>query len=181
MATVYEIIQALSQASANAYDGATSDGEKIEIGLSREEGDPLVDKRVMDGFGVRFAGNVMILSYQTECSLKDVYAGGFESDMEQKLADIVKFLKKEAKAVGGVSVSLKPMDEIKVRVENTSRTRSWATVSMSYEVSGLEEVRIVGEAVTDPVASGWEAFLKQGGLGKRPPNDKRPANTRGNK
>ena len=44
MATVYEIVQGLSQAAANAYDGAmTEDGEPIKAGLKREEGDPLND------------------------------------------------------------------------------------------------------------------------------------------
>ena len=58
MATVYEIVQALSQAAANAYDGAhDADGEAIKAGLKREEGNPLIDKRVMDGFGVKFHGN----------------------------------------------------------------------------------------------------------------------------
>ena len=48
MATVYEIVQGLSQAAANAYDGAmTEDGEPIKAGLKREEGNPLIDKRVM--------------------------------------------------------------------------------------------------------------------------------------
>ena len=43
MATVYEIVQALSQAAANAYDGAhDADGEAIKAGLQREEGRPEV-------------------------------------------------------------------------------------------------------------------------------------------
>ena len=43
MATVYEIVQGLSQAAANAYDGAmTEDGEPIKAGLKREEGNPLM-------------------------------------------------------------------------------------------------------------------------------------------
>ena len=48
MATVYEIIQGLSQAAANAYDGAmTEDGKPLEAGLKREEGDALIDRRWM--------------------------------------------------------------------------------------------------------------------------------------
>ena len=55
MATVNEIVQGLSQAAANAYDGALdADGEPIKAGLQREEGDPILDKRVMDGFNVSF-------------------------------------------------------------------------------------------------------------------------------
>ena len=94
-ATVYEIVQALSQAAANAYDGAhDADGKPIKAGLQREEGDPIIDRRVMDGFKVRFHGNIMRLTYMSEVRLKEVYANGFESDVEQRMADIVTFLKK---------------------------------------------------------------------------------------
>ena len=63
MATVYEIVQGLSQAAANAYDGALDEkGEPLLVGLQREEGDPILDKRVMDGFNVKFYGNMMCLS-----------------------------------------------------------------------------------------------------------------------
>ena len=178
MATVYEIVQALSQAAANAYDGAhDADGEAIKAGLQREEGRPLIDKRVMDGFNVRFHGNIMRLSYMSEVHLKEVYANGFESDMEQRMADIVKFLKKEARKAGGGSISLSPEGEIDIRVENSSRVRSWVTACMDYKIGGMEEVSVVGEAVEDKLAAGWEAFMSQGGYGTRPPNDKRPANS----
>ena len=46
MATVYEIVQGLSQAAANAYDGALDEnGEPLLAGLKREEGNPILDKR----------------------------------------------------------------------------------------------------------------------------------------
>jgi len=67
MATVYEIVQGLSQAAANAFDGALNeDGEQLIAGLQREEGDAILDKRVLDGFNVKFYGNMMCLSYQSE-------------------------------------------------------------------------------------------------------------------
>jgi len=178
MATTYEIIQALSQAAANAYDGAmTEDGEMIKAGLAREEGNPLLDKRVMDGFGVKFYGNMMCLSYMSEVTLKEVYANGFEADVEQRMAEVVKFLKKEAKKVNGTNVSLTKDGEIDIRVENSSRVRSWVTAQMHYKIGGMEEVAIVGEAIEDKLAAGWQKFMSQGGLGTRPPNDKRPANS----
>ena len=178
MATVYEIVQGLSQAAANAYDGAmTEDGEPIKAGLKREEGDPLIDKRVMDGFNVKFHGNMMRLSYMSEVTLKEVYANGFESDVESQMAEIVKFLKKEARKITGSTVKLTKEGEIDIRVENSSRVRSWVTAVMEYKVGGMEDVSVVGEATEDKLAAGWEAFMKQGGLGKRPPNDKRPKNS----
>ena len=178
MATVYEIVQGLSQAAANAYDGAiTEDGEPIKAGLKREEGDPLIDKRVMDGFNVKFHGNMMRLSYMSEVTLKEVYANGFESDVEAQMNEIVKFLKKEARKITGSTVKLTKESEIDIRVENSSRVRSWVTAVIEYKIGGMEEAAIVGEATEDKLAAGWEKFMKQGGLGTRPPNDKRPKNS----
>jgi hypothetical protein len=48
---------------------------------------------------------------------------------------------------------------------------------MTYKIGGMEEVAVVGEATEDKLAAGWESFMKQGGYGKRAPNDKRPANS----
>ena len=52
MATTLEIIRGLSQAAANAYDGALDENdEALKIGLNRDHGDPIMDPRVIDGFG----------------------------------------------------------------------------------------------------------------------------------
>ncbi|HCI69850.1 MAG TPA: hypothetical protein DHV30_04335 [Balneola sp.] len=179
MATVYEIVQCLSQAAANAYDGALDEnGEPIKAGLQREEGDPILDKRVMDGFGVKFFGNMMCLNYMSEVQLKEVYANGFEADVEQRMADIVTFLKKEYRKICGESITLTKDGEIDVRVENSSRVRSWVTAKLHYRIGGLdEEMAVSAEADTKPEAN-WEKFISQGGWtgdgGKRPDNDTRP-------
>ena len=55
--------------------------------LRREEGNALIDQRVMDGFNVKFYGNMMCLSYQSEIQLKEVIAGGFEEEMDQAMAE----------------------------------------------------------------------------------------------
>ena len=128
MATVYEIVQGLSQAAANAYDGALNEkGEPIEAGLRREEGDPILDKRVIDGFKVKFSGDAMCINYQSEVKLKEVYAGGFEDEMARRINEIKKFLQKEYKAITGESVKITPMkeDEMKVLVQSVSRVHSW--------------------------------------------------------
>ena len=179
MATVYEIVQGLSQAAANAYDGALDEnGEPLKAGLQREDGDPILDKRVMDGFGVKFTGNMMCLTYMSEVQLKEVYANGFEADVEQRMADIVSFLKKEYRKIQGESVTLTKDGEIDVRVENSSRVRSWVTAVIHYRVGGLDEsMAVAAPADTKPEAN-WEKFISQGGWngegGKRPDNDTRP-------
>jgi hypothetical protein len=178
MATVYEIVQGLAQAAANAYDGAlTDDGEMLQAGLQREEGEPLLDKRVMDGFNVKFYGNMMCLSYHSEVMLKEVYASGFESEIEQRIADVAGWLKKEYKKITGSAVILTKEGEAEMRVESTSRIRSWVTAKCHYKIGGLsEDMEVLPEVDREPEAS-WKTFVSQGGWngsgGKRPENDSR--------
>lgn len=61
MANILDIVRGLSQAAANAYDGYENMDEKI--GLRREEGHPVLDSRLMDGFKVRFAADNLIVTY----------------------------------------------------------------------------------------------------------------------
>jgi len=175
MATVYEIIQGLSQAAANAYDGALDEnGDPVVAGLQREEGNPLLDKRVADGFNVKFYGNMMCVGYHSEVQLKEVYANGFETEVEQRIADIASFLKKEYKKITGSSVTLTKEGEVDVRVENSSRVRSWVTAKMHYKISGLDEEMAIGTESEDRLDSKWRDFISQGDLGgKRPQNDTR--------
>ena len=179
MATVYEIVQGLSQAAANAFDGALDEkGEMLEAGLQREEGDPILDKRVIDGFNVRFYGDKMCLSYQSEVQLKEVYANGFESDVEQRIADIAKFLKKEYKKITGNTVTLTKEEEVDMIVERTSNVRSWVTAYQVYKVGGLGEgTDEVKGPSKDRLEASWKSFLDLGGWngkgGKRPDNDTR--------
>ena len=73
---IIDIVNGISQAAANAYDGALDDkGEPLKVGLKREEGNPILDKRVVDGFNVSIAGNILNIKYQGEIMLKDVYKG----------------------------------------------------------------------------------------------------------
>ena len=178
MATVYEIVQGLSQAAANAYDGALDEsGDPVTAGLAREGGDPILDKRVLDGFNVKFYGNMMCLSYMSEVRLKEVHANGFEGDVEQKLADIASFLKKEYKKITGESVVLTAEGEVDMRVESTSKIRSWVVAKKHFKVGGLDEAMEIQAGSKERLDKGWRSFLDQGGWdgkgGKRPDNDKR--------
>ena len=176
MATTYEIIQGIHQAAANAYDGAL--GEDLSPtttgALRREEGNALIDQRVMDGFNVKFYGNMMCLTYQSEIQLKEVYASGFETDIDQRLTDIKGWLTKEYKRITGSSVSLTEEGEVDVKVENSSRVRSWVVAKKHYKVGGLsKEMNDDNSGSTNPVESSWKTFLDQGGWGSRPDNDTR--------
>jgi len=179
MATVYEIIQGLAQAAANSYDGALGeDYEPDKPGiLRREEGNALIDQRVMDGFNVKFYGDMMCLSYQSEIQLKEVYASGFEGDTDQRLSDIAGWLKKEYKKITGDSVALTEVGEIDIRVENSSRVRTWVTAKKHYKIGGLSEEMNLETGSEASVEKSWQSFLELGGWdgngGKRPENDSR--------
>ena len=84
MATVLEIVRGLSQAAANAYDGALDEnGEPLSIGLNREEGHPVIDSRVMDGFKVRFAADKLVVTYQGEALVKEITVAVIKNDVER--------------------------------------------------------------------------------------------------
>ena len=177
MASVYEIVQGLAQAAANAYDGALDENnELLKIGLNREEGDMLHDKRVMDGFKIRFAGNIMSLTYMSEVQLKQVHETGFENEVQSTISEIVKFLKKEYRKITGSSVTLTQVEEADIRVESTSNVRSFLTAIQNFTVGGLDEAMNNEEGSKAPNEY-WQDFMSQGGWtgdgGKRPSNDTR--------
>jgi len=180
MATTLEIIRGISQAAANAYDGAhiegySSDGKARTVGLKREEGDPITDKRVMDGFKVKFYGNKLCIKYHSEVQLKEVYGGSFESDTESMINDIAKFLKKEYKIITGDSLSLTPDGEVDIIVQNTSRVRTWCQAHRFYNIGSISDVEEVrGESDKKRMDKDFKKFLDAGGFqGKRPQNDTR--------
>ena len=80
--TTLEVIRGLAQAAADSYDGALDEnGERIDIGLKRDEGHPVLDSRTMDGFKVKFMGNQLCVLYQSDIKLKDVHGGKFEKEI----------------------------------------------------------------------------------------------------
>jgi len=159
-----EIIQGLAQAAANAYDGNHDeryayDGKARKIGLRREEGDPILDSRVMDGFKVKFSGDSMCIIYQSDIRLKEVYSGNFESDMERMLNEIKKFLQKEYKAVTGNSITLtKGEDEPQILVQSVSRVRSFVQAYQWYKISKLDS-EPVGSPSEDKTDKAIRDFL----------------------
>ena len=178
MATTLEIVRGISQVMANSHDGALDDnGEPIKVGLKREEGNPMLDTRVIDGCKVRVSGKTLIVSYHSECKLKDVYSTKvkFVDDIEQTMADIVKFLKKRYRKITGKTLSLKEKGECDARVESTSRVRVFVTARKDYEITNMGETDDTGAESKDGLEASFKKFLSQDSGNKRPQNDKRKA------
>jgi len=170
-----EIIQGLAQAAANAYDGAhderyTLSDKPVSVGLNREEGCPIMDKRVIDGFGVKFYGNSICITYQGEIQLKAAQDPKFESEIEKQLNDIKNFLQKEYKVVTGKSVTLSKNGEVKMIVQTTSRIRTWVQAYQHYKIGGIDSEPIL-EPSRDTENDVMRKFLEQSS-NKKPENYK---------
>ena len=179
MATVYEIIQGLGQAAANAYDGAheeslQADGRARLVNLSREDGHLINDRRVMDGFGVKFHGPLLRVTYQAETRIKEVQDNGFEDEVARKLQEIVKFLKKEYKAITGNTVSLTKEGDHHILLQRISNYRTDVQAHCDYRIGGLTEVANVEEGSSDDrLDKAVRDWLALGPKNKRPSNDTR--------
>tara|TARA_B100000085_G_scaffold193893_1_gene177787 strand:+ start:7370 stop:7855 length:486 start_codon:yes stop_codon:yes gene_type:complete len=159
MSTTLEIIDCISQVLANTYDGALDEsGEPVKIGLRREEGNPLVDHRVMDGFGASVSGNRLHIKYHAEIPLKEVHSNGFEGEMETMVEKIKSFIQKEYKKIKKNSLTLSEPSEVDVLVEYISRLRCSVKVHKCYRISS---VPVEPEKEIDPA---FEKMNKLGGL-----------------
>ena len=169
-----EIIQGLSQAAANAWDGAhmenyALDGQVRNTGLKREEGIPLLDRRCIDGFKVKFYGDSMIINYQSDVMMKDLKDDRFENEIVQTINEVKKFLQKEYKNVTGKSVSLTPKGEPQIIVQTTSRVRTFVQAYQHYKVGGLQMDQI-GAPSEPSVRDITKRFLETA-KAKRPQNE----------
>jgi len=170
---VLEIIRGIGQAASDiGYDGAiTDDGKPVEIGLKRDQGHPVYNSRVMDGFNIGISGKILILSYHTDLKLKEIYSQDLEAEIGSMMNKIIKELKKRYKANTGKALSLKKKGEVDVRVESTSRVRYWATAKCLYEIGNMGDTQnILKDDGPPDIEKTFKKFLSQGGLGKRPEN-----------
>ena len=168
MATTLEIINGISQVLANTYDGALDEsGSPVEIGLRREEGNPLIDKRVIDGFGAQIRGDRLHIKYHAEIPLKEVHSNDFEGEMDSMVEKVKSFLQKEFRKVTKSSLSLSDPSEVDVLVEYLSRIRCSVKVHKCYKIGGVQsepnEQGIEGREI-DPE---FDKMIKLGGL--KPP------------
>ena len=145
---ILEIVQGLAQAAAYANDGEhdkrfSHDGEERKIGLRREEGCPIVDSRVIDGFGIKFYGDSLVINYQSDVRMKELKDNGFENEIVRTLNDIKKFLEKEYKVITGNSISLTAKGEPNIIVQTTSNIRTFVQAYQHYKIGGLEMDQIL--------------------------------------
>ena len=169
MATTLEIINGISQVLSKKYDGALDENdEPIKLGLKREEVCPITDRRVIDGFGVKFeSGNCICITYSSEVKLKEVYGGTLENDVSSKISDVAAFIKKEYRALTKSGLTLSADGDVSVLVQPVSRVRTLVTAVQKFKIGGLEEETNEREGLDIPT-------LPEAG---KTPNDDRPSDS----
>lgn len=160
-AEVLEIIRGISTVLANTYDGALDEnGEPISVGLRREEGNPIIDRRIIDGFNGSIQGNNLIIKYHGEIHLKEVRSGKFEDEIAQRMQDIANYIKKEYKKVTGNSLTLTKEDkEPDVFVQTISRIRSWVQANQKFKIGGIPDQPETGKTVEERLNDTFKKFL----------------------
>lgn len=132
MADLNDVVVGLQQAVADVYHSGEETGA-----LHREEGDPLVDTRVNDGFTVRFQGKNLYITYSLELPRAEVHGKGYEFDLSQTLADLASYLKKRYKQITKDSVQLTKEGEPVRETEYVSKIRVLTRVTQCYKISGV--------------------------------------------
>ncbi len=170
--TILDVITGISTVLAKKYDGALDDdGKRASIGLKRDDEVALADARfprVADGFAATIVGDRLILTYHSEIKMTNVHDKKFESDIEDYLDKIVKFLKKEYKSLTKDALSLSPQGKPLIKVETMSRQRSWVVAKQEYKI-GRVEMEDTGEGDREKAADAIRKWLDQSSI-KKPKN-----------
>tara|TARA_B100000282_G_scaffold288528_1_gene257294 strand:- start:3669 stop:4154 length:486 start_codon:yes stop_codon:yes gene_type:complete len=159
MSETLDILDSIAQVLANTYDGALDEnGEPIKIGLRREEGNPMIDHRIIDGFGACVLGDRLHIKYHAEIPLKEVHSNSFESDMESMVEKVKSYIQKEFKKIKKQALTLSDPSEVDVLVEYISRIRTSVKVHKCFKIGGIPAEP---EREIDPE---FERMNKLGGL-----------------
>lgn len=149
-----DLLKNLHQTVTNSkdyYKGQYVQDKKDElpkIGLRREVENPITQSRFMDGFNIKVSGNVMVLDYQREITLKETHKSGFKNQLNLVMGDIVKFIKKEySRLSGGKPLNIKPLTKEPVcDVKYISRVKCWVECQQHFELTDIK----VEEEKIDP-------------------------------
>lgn len=165
MATVIEVINGISQAVHAKHHGGS------KIGLRREmedlvQGVSIYDARVMDGFGIQFMGNNLIIKYNSEVPLCDIHDKNFETEVRRTMKEISDFIKTEYKKVTKSSLSLTEYGDINILVQTVNRRTGLVTANQCYEINNLKDLKTQqkiasDEASFEDVAKRWLLNIKK--------------------
>ena len=163
MASILEVVNGISQALHNKQHGGA------EIGLKREsedlvQGVSIYDPRVMDGFGVQFQGNMLILKYHSEMPLIKVHDKNFETDIRKTVKDIIAYIKSEYKKVTKKALNLSEHGDINILVQSANRRTCYVNAVQNYVIDGIDGVEKDERSkhqLNSDIAKRWLMNVKQ--------------------
>ena len=137
MASILEVVNGISQAIHAKHHGGA------EVGLKREsedlvQGVSIYDPRMIDGFGIQYQGNMLILKYHSEMPLTKVHDKNFETDIRRTMKDIITFIKSEYKKVTKKSLDLTEHGDVNVLVQSANRRTAYVNATQSYQIGNVE-------------------------------------------
>jgi BMFP domain-containing protein YqiC len=181
--SVEELVKGIKQAAANAYDGAKDkDGKPIKSGLEREV--ELKDNRTMraiDGFTVKVCSpKQLCVTYHLQMMARHKLAAlenKLEEEIEDRIKEIVAYIKKEFKNVTGSTLNLKMVGKVQYEVEAVSMVRTNLKGMCTYEISSMEDPKEEEDDLANDNEKEAEKMLAVGkdkfpGV-KKPQNDTR--------
>jgi hypothetical protein len=137
MASVIEVVTGISQAIHAKHEGGA------EFGLSREseallQGVSIYDPRVMDGFGVQFQGDMLILKYHSEFPMVKVHDKNFETEVRRTVKAICDHIKEEYKKVRKESLRLTEIGDIQILVQSANRRTCYVNAAQTYKIGNFK-------------------------------------------
>ena len=130
-----------------------------------------MDSRVMDGFNVKMLGNKLTLIYHTEFNSKEAHASSLVSDIEQTIADIVKFLKSEYRKVAEGTLQLTNATEVEIDMQYISRQRVSVIASQSFDIGGIDAEEVNTPSPEDRLEQSIKDFLSMGAAQAQKPSN----------
>lgn len=137
MASVMEIINGISEAIHAKHEGGSKFGLKRES-ESLLQGVSIYDPRVMDGFGVQFQGDMLILKYHSEMPLPAVHDKNFETEIRRLVKAIADHIKSEYKTVTKTALGLTEVGDIQILVQSANRRTCYVNAVQTYKIKNME-------------------------------------------
>ena len=139
MAKIYDLAVAIS----NIMGQKGYDGSGAEIGLKREQGDPIIDSRVMDGFSARINGSQLIINYHSMMTAADFHskkdpALALKQNLKDTFDNIEKFLKTEVGKLNVGKLRLKQIGEDDALIQYLNRNRYNCVAKRVYDILGVD-------------------------------------------
>ena len=133
--SMYDILKTINQIATDSKDLPPPYNKKI--GLKREEvGQGIQDRRIIDGFAVKFAGKTMRISYSSSRNIREM-GEDFQNEIDEMIERIASFIKKEFASETGSKLNLKRISKevfVFVGVQGITEEDCRFTGYVDYEI-----------------------------------------------